>query len=94
MKCSVDFTKAPGKSLSPFEHNRVFGTQRKPEPTDFVDNCSGGSGASPPSSHFTRAWTGFRPSCLPNNLSGEESDQPRQKTRLTVPLREIRSLTE
>lgn len=57
----------------------------------------GGRGASPPRSHFTRAWTGFRPSCLPNNLSGEESDQPRQRTRLTVPdcaLPEIRCLTQ
>lgn len=36
-------------------------------------------------------------SCLPNNLPQEESDQPRQKTRLTVPdcaVKEISSLTE
>lgn len=39
----------------------------------------------------------FQTPCLPNNLSGEESDQPRQKTRLTVPdcaVDEIRGLTE
>lgn len=39
----------------------------------------------------------FQTPCLPNNLSGEESDQPRQKTRLTVPdcaVEEIRGLTE
>lgn len=39
----------------------------------------------------------FQAPCLPNNLPGEESDQPRQKTRLTVPdcaVKEIRSLTE
>lgn len=39
----------------------------------------------------------FQTPCLPNNLPGEESDQPRQKTRLTVPdcaVKEIRSLTE
>lgn len=39
----------------------------------------------------------FQTPCLPNNLPWEESDQPRQKTRLTVPgcaVKEIRSLTE
>lgn len=39
----------------------------------------------------------FQTPCLPNNLPGEKSDQPRQKTRLTVPdcaVKEIRSLTE
>lgn len=39
----------------------------------------------------------FRSRCLPNNLSGVESDQPRQRTRLTVPgctVEEIRGLTE
>lgn len=39
----------------------------------------------------------FQTLCLPNNLPGEESDQARQKTRLTVPdcaVREIRSLRE
>lgn len=38
----------------------------------------------------------FRSRCLPNNLSGVESDQPRQRTRLTVPgctVEEIRGLT-
>lgn len=39
----------------------------------------------------------FQTLCLLNNLPGEKSDQPRQKTRLTVPdcaVKEIRSLTE
>lgn len=39
----------------------------------------------------------FQTQCLLNNLPGEESDQPRQKTRLTVPdcaVEEISSLRE
>lgn len=47
--------------------------------------------------HFADAWTGSGASVYLTNLSGEQSDQPRQKTRLTVPdcaVEEIRGLTE